>query len=35
MLISDKQLAEYGRDGYLVLEDFIDGASCDLCERAQ
>ena len=29
MLISNEQLAQYGRDGYLVLEDFVDRASCD------
>lgn len=29
MLISDEQLTQYGRDGYLILEDFVDVASCD------
>jgi phytanoyl-CoA hydroxylase len=29
MLISNDQLTQYGRDGYLILEDFVDGASCD------
>lgn len=29
MLINNEQLAQYGSDGYLILEDFVDVASCD------
>lgn len=29
MLINNEQLAQYGRDGYLILEDFVDVVSCD------
>jgi phytanoyl-CoA hydroxylase len=29
MLINPKQLAQYGSDGYLVLEGFLDVGSCD------
>ena len=33
MLISNEQLTQYERDGYLVLEDFVDRASCDRARR--
>jgi phytanoyl-CoA hydroxylase len=29
MLIADAQLTQYGRDGYLILEGFVDTAACD------
>jgi phytanoyl-CoA hydroxylase len=29
MKLSPNQLVQYQRDGFLVLEDFVDGASCD------
>jgi phytanoyl-CoA hydroxylase len=35
MKLSGQQLAAYRRDGFLVLEDFVDGPSCDaLRDRA-
>jgi phytanoyl-CoA hydroxylase len=29
LLINNEQLAQYGNDGYLLLEDFVDVSSCD------
>ena len=29
MILNSQQLAEYERDGFLVLEDFVSGAQCD------
>jgi phytanoyl-CoA hydroxylase len=35
MTLNSDQLAAYERDGFLVLEDFVDAPACDgLCERA-
>jgi hypothetical protein len=30
MTLSSERLAFYDRDGFLVLENFVDGAACDL-----
>ena len=29
MSISSEQLAQYSRDGYVVIENFVDEAACD------
>ena len=30
MTITDRQLEQYSRDGFLVIEDFVNGTECDL-----
>ncbi len=33
MIISSEQLADYKREGFLVLEDFVESAQCDRLQR--